>query len=305
MDVSIVIVNYNTYDLLVDCIDSVRRFTPAAISYEIIVVDNNSAPAEVARLKTLSGIKLILSDKNAGFGAGNNLGVQHAAGKFLLLLNADTVFVADALSIFMSEYSRLQTDHKVGVLGAQLTDRNSLPVGSYYRFPRLKDVIFDRYRDLFKYVGVKMGIAKRSSKENDPATDGAVDYIIGADMFLEKKIYDAQQGFDEKFFMYFEEADLQLRLSEEGYEHFLTSKTRIIHLEGGSQKKEVGNDHVPNRRRIMIHVSRNLYFRKHLAKWQYFCYILSEISLIPIRIISPNHSLKENFTFVRKCLASL
>lgn len=307
MDVSIIIINYNTYNLVVNCISSIKHFTPNSISYEIIIVDNNSTHIEVENLKTIPKIKLILSDQNLGFGAGNNLGVNNACGKFLLLLNSDTVFVEDCLSVFISQYWKLQKNYKIGVLGVQLVDRNFQPVASYYSFPKLRDVIFDRYRTFFKLLFNKIGIGKDSTLQiENQFTDGKVDYIIGADMFLMKSVYDSQNGFDERFFMYFEEADMQIGLAEKGYMHFFITNARIIHLGGGSQKNEErNNDYVPNQRRIMIHVSRNRYFRKHLIKWQHYLYIISEISLIPLRIISPKHSLKENLVFVKECILSL
>ena len=101
IDVSIILVNYNTYNLVLECIESIEKFTTKN-SYEIIVVDNNSPDRSIENLNSIFPyVKLILNEENSGFGAGNNLGFTKAIGKYTFFLNSDTLFCNDSLYYFI------------------------------------------------------------------------------------------------------------------------------------------------------------------------------------------------------------
>ena len=118
MDVSIIIVNYKTPELVVECIRSIREKT-TGISYEIIIVDNDSKDnsLEIFSTELDEDIKVVVANENLGFGKANNLGAQHATGKYLFLLNSDTLLINNAIQIL---YQYIEKNNHIGVVGGNL-----------------------------------------------------------------------------------------------------------------------------------------------------------------------------------------
>jgi len=231
--VSIIIVNYNTFHLVIDCINSVYEKTKN-VKFEIIVVDNLSPNREIEKLNTIfPDVKLVQNDKNAGFGAANNLGVKHSKGEYLFLLNSDTILINDAISILAENYEKLP---KAGVLGGNLYSADLKPIESYENlFPNLLSDINYVFNDIiFK---IKYGKYLRFNKTNE--IKKIAGYIYGADFFVSKNIFEKIGGFDEDFFMYAEEAELSMRINKKGYYMYIVPAAKIIHLEGGSQNGEI------------------------------------------------------------------
>lgn len=238
-DVSIIIVNYKVASLVVDCVNSIAEKTKR-ISYEIIVVDNNSQDNSAAIIKENLGerIFLIESDSNLGFGRANNLGAHHAKGEYLFLLNPDTLLMNDAASIL---FDYLKTHETVGVVGGNLYDetgKNAVPSFS-------KEFIsITSEKDSSSYMGLikkKIYRNKNLGQRNDfnySAHPIAVSYNFGADMMMPKTLFDQVHGFDEDFFMYAEEAELQYRISKLGYTIVNCPDAKIIHLEGKSTEEQ-------------------------------------------------------------------
>lgn len=130
-DVSIVIVNYNTYNLVLQCIESVIKYTKE-ITYEIIVIDNNSPNREIEKLNEICPqVNLILNNKNSGFGIANNIGNKFASGKFLFLLNSDTIIIDNSI---YELYKFMNENPHVGACGGNLCDINLQPATSFTRF---------------------------------------------------------------------------------------------------------------------------------------------------------------------------
>lgn len=234
-DVSIIIVNYNTEDLLKDCISSIVNHTKE-ISYEIIVSDNGSKDKSIEMLKKeFPQVILIENNRNLGFGAANNVAVKTAKGKYIFYLNSDTILLNNAVKMFFDFWEKSNRDD-IGVLGAQLIDVNHHPVQSWGKYPTplgvLKALLHMYLAPQLKRT-VKVETSKDSLKEGT-VVDG---FITGADMFLKN---DEDALFDERYFMYAEEADLE-------YNNFylknkvciLIPEIEIVHLEGGSDKSHV------------------------------------------------------------------
>lgn len=225
MDVSIIIVNYNTTDLLIDCINSVYEKT-FGINFEIIVVDNFSkdSPKSLLSLK-FPQVLLIESKSNLGFGRANNLGVKSAKGEFIFLLNSDTLLINNAvfeLYKFWNENPSL----KLGAIGGNLYTVDNRPNFSYsIYFPNILTIFLHRFR-YFKFAGLDYFNFTDSAKE--------VKIIIGADLFLKKEIFQKLNGFDEKYFMYVEEGDLQYRLQKMELKVFNVPAAKIYHMQGSS-----------------------------------------------------------------------
>lgn len=257
MDVSIIIVNYNTKDILADCLLSIIKET-INIDYEIIVVDNDSHDGSQKMLKNrFPNVKVIESGKNLGFGKANNLGMQHAKGKYFFLLNSDTLLLNNAIKIF---YDYSEANPGFGALGCILLDRDKNPCHSYGKFhtplKSLKDVIAKYLRFL------KDSWLLHPDYVEAPLS---VDYITGADLWVPKAVYEKTGGFDKDFFMYFEEVDWQLRMKLEGYDRIIIPGPKIIHLEGGSDSD--GHKFWTKNRLKNLNASREIYECKHFNKF--------------------------------------
>lgn len=277
MNVSIIIVNYNTRSLLADCIASVQQ-NVRNVEYEIIIVDNASTDGSESFIKTeFPEVIWVNAGENIGFGCANNLGVQCATGDYLFLLNSDTILCNDAISIFL-EYTQKCKDNKIGVLGSWLLDKNKHDNKSYGDFPSPKNEI----RYLLEQLRYKEnGLSNRAEKD--------VDYIIGADMFIRKELFLQFGGFDPNFFMYYEETDFQYRLAQAGYIRRIIPGPKIIHLEGGS----FGNSGLTVNRFMMAQRSYNYYLKKHVKGLKYLLY-KSVLCLIRLSIfVTTDWTLKE------------
>ena len=237
MDVSIIIVNYHSAGMVIDCINSIYDKTQS-VSYEIIVVDNASNDGSVERLAEAFGdrIKLIASPENLGFGKANNLGATQASGKYLFLLNPDTVLINDAIGIL---HDFLEENPRVGVAGGNLYSPEMAPTPSFCRV--FDDLALERKRASWgKLLGDRI-LNKLHLRKNAPMTEfnhteapEKVAYIFGADMMLPRALFEQVKGFDPDFFMYGEEEELTWRITEQGYDVISVPQAKIIHLEGAT-----------------------------------------------------------------------
>lgn len=225
MDVSIVIINYNTKVLLADAIASVKDKTKN-IDYEIIVVDNASSDNTVNYIKeNFVDVKIIASNENLGFGKANNLGAKIATGKYLLLLNSDTLMVNNAIKILF-DFLEKNEEKKIGIVGGNLYTRNMKENFSYSTYlPTLKTHLFYR-----------LYLSNFLSRDNfnRTAQSKKVGQIIGADLMISKQLFDKIGGFDPFYFMYVEDTDLQRRITDLGYHIYSVPDAKIIHLQGAS-----------------------------------------------------------------------
>lgn len=253
MDVSIIIVNYNTKQLLADCLTTVFEKTKD-VAYEVIVVDNASIDdSEEYIKKRYPSVKWINSGENLGFGRANNLGAKYATGKYLFLLNSDTLLLNNAIRIFF-DYAESHQHERIGTLGSWLLDKDEKTNNSFGFFPCTTNEI--------KYLLGKYQLPSL----NDITEEKEVDYITGADLFIEKRLFDGLDGFDKNIFMYYEETDLQYRLALRGLSRKIIPGPRIIHLEGGSFE----NKGLSLKRFLMAQTSYNYYLRKNFHGLNYY-----------------------------------
>ena len=231
-DVSIILVNYKTKDLTRNCINSIVEKTQY-LSYEIFVVDNDSQDGTPEMLKNeFPWVKLIENPQNSGFGSANNLAIRQSDGKYVFLLNTDTILVNNAIKIL---FDFLENNEKIGACGANLYDENMEHVHSYGVFPTVKRQILKTFMlRWFFPAELKQMKDKGLNSEN---LLKPVDYITGADVMIRKSVLDEVGIFDERFFMYFEENELQFRIRKAGYEIYINPGAQIIHLHDKSPKK--------------------------------------------------------------------
>lgn len=261
MEVSIIIVNYNTKDLLGNCIDSIKANTIGS-TYEIIVVDNNSHDGSIEMLRSVyPDVRVIESPSNLGFGKANNLGMQHAVGNYFFLLNSDTILLNDAVSEFHRKAIELKERYgHIGALGTILMGKDMTPCHSFGKFLtpsyELKETIA-KYLRFLQDSELLRPTMVNGTKE--------VEYVTGADMFVPREAFEATGGFDPDFFMYCEDVDWQKRMKDKGYVSLIVDGPQIIHLEGGSdkgEKKTWSFSRLTNSEK-----SRLLYRKKHYNRW--------------------------------------
>ncbi|EIB7121673.1 MULTISPECIES: glycosyltransferase family 2 protein [Acinetobacter] len=255
-DVSIIIVNYNTYNLVLQCIESVIKNTKK-ISYEIIVVDNNSPNREIEKLNEIyPNVKLVLNTKNSGFGIANNIGNKYANGKFLFLLNSDTIVLDNSIYTL---YKFMVENPCVGACGGNLCDIDLKPATSFTRF--MPSILSDIDSLLFNGIS-RILYNKDSFYSTETSPFKISGNISGADLMLSKAVFDELGGFDENFFMYYEETDLLFRLRNKGYQTYIVPTSKIIHLEGASETfKPIKLD--------WTHQSKKKYYIKNKTRFEF------------------------------------
>lgn len=234
MDVSIIIVNYNTCSLTRNCLNSVFEHTKA-IDFEVIVSDNGSKDGSIEMIKTeFPQVILIENNDNLGFGAANNRGLRIAKGKYIFYLNSDTILLNNSVKIFYDYWEKSAQKDTIGALGANLLNQSGEIIHSYGIFPRIHKTI--RYTFSKYYNVLKRCFCKTQSRRinNSVAKYGTVEYITGADLFVKNN---NNAYYDERYFLYFEEVDLQYKMYKKNLDRLIIDGPRIIHLAGGSDNK--------------------------------------------------------------------
>lgn len=230
---TVVIISYNTKDLTLDCLRSVYEQAKDT-SFEVIVVDNASSDKSAEAIeREFSYVTLIRSKKNLGFAAANNLAAKQAKGKYLLLLNPDTVVLDQAVEK-LHAFAVSHPEHLI-YGGRTLFKDLSLNPTSCWRRPTLWS--------LFCNATGLVSIFRRN-KFFDPESYGSwqrdimreVDIVTGCFLLIEKTLWENLEGFDPDFFMYGEDADLCLRAKKMGARPIISPAATIIHYCGASEK---------------------------------------------------------------------
>lgn len=237
MDVSIIIINYNTFQLTSECIRSVIAFTKE-ISYEIILVDNASTEcdADIFREK-FPEIILVKSQKNGGFAYGNNLGIENASGEFILLLNSDTILTEDSIS---KTVKYAEQNPNAGVIGCRMI----FPDGDIqYTARRFRSIQWELL-DLFRFIPMLIPYKSRArlmlGKYFRHDENINCDWVNGAFFLFPKKILSRLPGnkLDDRFFMYGEDHLWCAQIKKLGYNILFFAGTTIVHINSGSTQIE-------------------------------------------------------------------
>jgi len=281
IDVTVILVNYNSSHLLINAIQSVIKNTQNA-SYEIIVVDNASPDKGIEKIKELYSqeVKIIESKQNIGFGRANNLAIPQAKGDYLFFLNPDTILLNDAISILLHA---IKKEPLWGTVGGMLFDEQGRQNHSAGSFPSPREIIRT-------YTG------GHKEEHINPSVITDVDFVSGADMMIPRHIIDDVGAFDKDFFMYCEETDLQKRIADAGYKRIVVPTARILHLEGGSYQKQKNRSSI---RRLQQDKSYCLYVKKH---YHIATYLAFRLVFFIIRIpaaINPHYKFKDNLSFLK------
>ncbi|WP_438434753.1 glycosyltransferase family 2 protein [Gorillibacterium sp. sgz500922] len=257
MDLSIIILNYKTRRLTLDAVASVYQ-SVTDYAFEIILVDNASGDGLLEEAADrYPEIVRIANAENVGFARANNQGMRAARGRYLLLLNSDTVVEPDTLD----EMVRFMDRHpQVGASGCKIllpdgqldkACKRGFPTPSasfYYAFGISR--LFPKNP---KYNGYQMG-------HLDPDLSQPIDCLVGAFLMVRREAYEQVGGLDEAFFMYGEDIDWCYRIKQAGWENWYHPAVRIIHYKGASSRRK------PVKIVYEFHRAMALFHRKHYAK---------------------------------------
>lgn len=305
MNVSIIIVNYNTKELTRNCLKSVFEQTKS-ISFEVIVSDNGSEDGSIEMIKSeFPQVILIENNANLGFGAANNRGLKIAKGKYIFFLNSDTLLLNNAVKIFFDYWETSPEKEKIGALGCNLVDKDGKSIHSYAVYPSFLNIFHTFFRACLsssfgwikKYIQKNETVRKQSLIFIDKKING---YITGADLFV-KKSEDLE--FDERFFMYFEETDLQFNLFYRNkLNSFVLGAASILHFEGASDdfQKSI-NYSFGKKSSIFYWISCIKYFRKNLPNHNFQIGILKFFILL-IWIFPGN--IKKTFSYIKELISA-
>jgi len=217
--VSIIIVSYNTKDLLADCLESIKSQYDAA-EIETIVVDNASSDGSADHVsRAYPDVKLIRNSENKGFAAANNQGVEVSGGEYVLFLNSDTLLKDGAIEGMLDVFDK---HPETGLCGPKLLNADGSVQRNVYHFTTFR-AILARYTVL-KYFGLfKKARDYYRMRNFDYGKFAKVDRVMGAAMMTTRKILDEVGGMDEGMFFYFEDVDLCKQINMAGYEICFTN----------------------------------------------------------------------------------
>lgn len=289
LDVSIIIVNYNTKELTNDCIESVMCKT-SGVNYEIILVDNASIDGSIEFFKENKNIKLIASDVNLGFGKANNLGYSKSHGKYIFLLNSDTVLLNNAVKLFYDKME--ECDERIACMGCFLQDAEGNRVHSYAEIPTLQNLMVERIWGGFRWFGLKkMAMDSQERMKNNPSFF-EVGYVTGADLFIRRTAIEKCGLFDPDFFMYYEDPEMEFRYSKNGYQNYIYDKPLIAHLEGKSFS-------MSKRKTLIILRSCVLYLSKTSKRWKVVLFRLFLMAKFPYFMLINHFDKTERKEFLK------
>lgn len=259
MEVSFILVNYNTNALLMKAIGAIYQFTAPSLSFEVMVVDNASTENPAALLaQTFPQVILIQSPTNNGFGAANNLAMPLAKGKYFFCLNPDAFLLSDAASFLVNKMNNPLFSNMAFCSG-ELLNEQLQPNHCFGNFPTIFSAISAAglkvlYPHYFR-KHLALGVVNYNSLPKK------VDYVSGAAFMVRAELFRLFGGFDEDFFLYFEETEWAYRLKQQGFYSMIFPEVKIIHTEGGST--EAGNNKVFNKRTFQLYAeSRQLFYKK-------------------------------------------
>jgi hypothetical protein len=280
MYLSIIIVNWNTRQLLAECLDSIYA-SPPDREFEIWVVDNNSQDGSQRMLQELyPEVNLIANSCNPGFARANNQAMSQCSGDYILLLNPDTVVIPGALTHLM----RFLDEHpEAGAAGPRLINSDgSLQISAYPQ-----PTLWREFWRLFHMDNLHHW-ALYPMKEWEQSTPRQVDVVMGACLMIRRKALDQIGLFDEDYFMYSEEVDLCCRIRQAGWSIFWVPQAVVLHYGGQS------TDQVAAEMFLHLYQGKILYFRKHyswlsvqLYKVVLLLASLGRVALTPIAFIEP------------------
>lgn len=226
MDISIIIVNYRSKGLTLNCVKSIEEADFGNLEHEIIVIDNDSGDqlAEILHWQH-PNVVFIQSATNKGMGGGNNIGLRRARGKYLVVMNPDTIAFKDT---FIRLYEFMEKNPNIGVAGPKQFNPDQTVQDSAYRWHNLMTPAYRR-TFLGRLPFGKRAVASFLMHDQDKDEPHDVDWLLGSCLFMRARALKETGFFDERFFLYFEDTDLCRRFWEKKWRVVYYPSARIIH----------------------------------------------------------------------------
>lgn len=271
LDLSIIIVNWNTRQILAECLRSIQA-TVKNITFEEIVIDNGSTDGSQAMLhEQFPNVHLLQNSENVGFARANNQGMAASHGRFTLLLNSDALLHANAAQAM---FELAVANPRAGIVGACLLNVDGTFQASHTAFP-------DLWQEFLMLSGIGRTLYGRRHPSHGPEEDQGpqiVDYIEGACMLVRREAFESVGGLDEGYFMYAEEVDWCYTMRQNGWQVWYHPSAKVTHLGGGSSKNRQAQ------READLYRGRLRFFRKYygdrtaaLLKLQIYCFTAIKI----------------------------
>jgi len=253
---SIIIISWNVKNDLIRCLKSLYEYQPSN-KFEVVVVDNASTDGTVEAIKNNFPEVVVLSNsENRGFAAANNQGIERSRGKYILLLNPDTIVHPDSLNILVNF---MDGNADVGACGPKLLNEDGTIQPSARRFPTFRGALYRHTALRFLRI-FRNEYKKWLMKDFDHKTQMDIDQVMGAALMVKRSITDRIGTMDEQFFMYYEEVDLCYRVKQAGWRVVFVPAAVITHFGGQSSGQ------IPVGKRIMMLTSLLKFFRKHRGR---------------------------------------
>lgn len=241
--VSIIILSYNTKELLLSCLRSINKYLSKS-DIEIIIIDNASTDGTKEIIQS-SKFKIIENKENLGFAKANDIGAKEAKGEYLLFLNSDTQLLNGKI-IEMADF--LKNNKSIGIIGGKLLNEDNSPQLSCGRFYGILEVML-----------MLFGAEKLIRKSPDNIT--RVNWVSGACLMIKKDLFEKVGGFDESFFMYMEDMELCYCVNKLGYQIWFYPAAKILHIGHGSSDRSFAI--------VNIYQSLLYFHKKHKSKVEY------------------------------------
>lgn len=252
MDISIIVVNYNTKEMLLNCLRSIYE-NVAGFSYQLIVVDNGSQDGSAQAVRDrYPAARLIALSRNLGFARANNLAISEAEGDYLGFVNSDAILERGALKALIDF---METVPQAGLACGQLLNSDGSRQNSFSNYPSLASELLNK--SMLKLLFP----ARYPSKRQDYSEPRPVEAVIGAFFVARKQAVDEVGVMDEEYFLFLEETDWSLRMARAGWGVYYLPQARAYHLQGGSLRQD------PLAGRVEFYRARYTYFRKHQGIW--------------------------------------
>ena len=259
MDVSVIIVNWNTEGLLRDCLNSIYE-QAGEVDYEVIVVDNASTDGSAEMVRhDFPDVVLIENRDNRGFAAANNQGIAMAQGRYILLLNTDTIVLDYAID---KAVSFADAHPEAAVVGCRVLNPNRTLQTTCFMFPSILNMLLSSSY-LYKLFPKSKLFGRERMAWWDRNDTREVDVVTGCFMMVRREAIDKVGVMDERFFMYGEETDWCYRFKQAGWKVFFTPCAEIIHLGGQSSKK------IATEMGLQLWGSILQFINKHRPRWEY------------------------------------
>ena len=259
MDVSVIIVNWNTKEILRDCLESVYE-QAGDIDFEVIVIDNASTDGSVEMIRSdFKRVVLLENAQNNGFAAANNQGMAVAKGRYVLLLNSDTVVLDGAIA---KTVGFADAHPRAGVIGCRVLNPDGTLQPTCFMFPSILNMFLSSTY-LYKLFPGSRFFGRELMTWWDRSDVRQVDVVTGCFMLVRREAIDQVGVMDERFFMYAEETDWCYRFRKNGWEVMFAPVGEIVHLGGGSSRQ------VKSKMRLQLSGSILLFFRMHRGRGQY------------------------------------